>query len=404
MLKLAWRNLWRNKRRTIITIASVFFAVVLAILMRGYHGGAWASLLENVLHSYSGYLQVHAKGYWNEKTLDYTFEWNDSLKSAISKNKDVKGIVPRVESFALAASGEKTKGVIVLGIDPLLEKNFTKLSSKMVEGGMLHEGDTAAMVSQRLAKFLRVKVGDTLTLISQGYHGASAAGIFRIKGIVKLPSPEWDNQMVYLPLPVAQNFYSLENRLTSVVIDLKKVKRLDKVARNLSGHLDRNRYEVMTWKQMLIELYQQYVSDETGGKILLALLYLIIGFGIFGTVMMMTAERKHEFGVLVAVGMKKYRLVTLICGEMFLIALLGVISGMIVSVPVITYFHYHPIHLSGAYAQTMEIYGMEPVIPVLWQADYILWQGLIVFILTLIAISYPIYSIGKLNVIKSLRG
>lgn len=403
MIKLAWRNLWRNKRRTLITIASVFFAVMLAILMRGYHGGAWASLLENVLHSYTGYLQVHAKGYWEEKTLDYTMAWDDSIHNAILKNKEVKMLVPRVESFALAAAGEKTKGAIVVGIDPVLEDTFTRLSEKMVQGSMLEEKDREALLSQRLAKFLNITVGDTITLISQGYQGTSAAGLFRVKGIVKLPSPEWDNQMVYLPLTVAQEFYALEGRLTSVVIDLNKVKHLDKAARSLRHQLNLNTYEVMTWKEMLIELYQQYVSDESGGKILLALLYLIIGFGIFGTVMMMTAERTREFGVLVAVGMKKHKLAGLICIEMFLIALLGVIAGMTASVPVITYFHYNPIRLSGAYAQTMEVYGMEPVMPVLWQADYILYQGLIVFILTLIAIAYPVYSVSRLSVIKALR-
>lgn len=403
MIKLAWRNLWRNKRRTLITIASVFFAVMLAILMRGYHGGAWASLLENVLHSHTGYLQVHAKGYWNEKTLDYTLEWNDSLQHAILKNKGVKTVIPRVESFALAAVGEKTKGVIVVGIEPALEDCFTRLSAKMVKGAILNANDNAVLLSQRLAKFLNINVGDTLTLISQGYQGTSAAGIFPVKGIVKLPSPEWDNQLVYLPLNTAQNFYSLEGRLTSIVVDLKKINRLDNVASHLAAQLNKEKYEVMTWKEMLVELYQQYISDESGGKILLALLYIIIGFGIFGTVMMMTAERSREFGVLIAVGMKQRRLVSLICSEMFFISLLGVITGMIVSVPVVAYFHFHPIHLSGTYAQTMEAYGMEPVIPVLWQADYILYQGLIVFVLTLVAIAYPVYSVGKLNVIKALR-
>ncbi|HEY4786792.1 MAG TPA: ABC transporter permease [Bacteroidales bacterium] len=403
MVRLAWRNLWRNKRRTLITVASIFFSVVLAILMRGYHGGAWASLLENVLHSYTGYLQVHAKGYWSEKTLDYTLVWNDSLKRELFKNKDVKNVVPRVESFALASAGEKTKGVIVVGIDPKIEEAFTNLSKKLVKGSLLGANDNEVMLSQRLAKFLNLTVGDTLTLLSQGYQGASAAAIYRVKGIVKLPSPEWDNQLVYLPLAAAQDFYSLPGRLTSLVIDINKTRRLDRVSTSLKKHLDQNKYEVMTWKEMLVELYQEYVSDESGGKILLALLYLIIGFGIFGTVMMMTSERTREFGVLVAVGMKRHRLVILICTEMFFIALLGALAGMMAGVPVITYFHFNPVHLSGQYAKTMEVYGMEPVINVLWQAGYILRQGLIVFVLTLLAITYPIYSVGKLSVIKALR-
>jgi ABC-type lipoprotein release transport system permease subunit len=404
MLKLAWRNLWRNKRRTLITIMSVLFAVVFAVLLRGYHGGAWASLLDNVLHSYSGYLQVHAKGFWDDKNFDHSMVWNDTLKGEILKNKKIKSVIPRVESVAFASVGEKTKVVIVLGVDPVLEEQFSKFTSRLKGGSLFNANDSAAIISQRLAKFLDVKVGDTITLISQGYQGSSAAGLFRIVGIVKLPSPEFDNQMVYLPLKTAQNFFSLNSRITSLIIDIKKTKQLQKVASELSRTLGPEKYEVMTWDKMLVELYQQWISDEGGGKIFLGLLYLIIGFGIFGTVMMMVAERTREFGVLVAVGMKRNRLIRLITSEMFLISLIGVIVGMMLSVPVVAWFHFHPIELSGVYAETMAAYGMEPVIPVLWQADYILNQGLIVFFITFIAIAYPVYKIGKLNVIKALRG
>jgi len=133
-LKLAWRNLWRNKRRTLITMASVFFAVFLAILMRGFKHGVWIHLIDNVLHSYTGYVQIHNKGYWDNRTFDYTMAANDSVFSDIKRIKQVGGLIPRLESFSLASSGEKTKGVITAGIDPEQEKKFTQLDKKIVAG------------------------------------------------------------------------------------------------------------------------------------------------------------------------------------------------------------------------------------------------------------------------------
>jgi putative ABC transport system permease protein len=402
-LTIAWRNIWRNRRRTMITLASVFFAVFFAVSMRGFHLGMWTSLLENVLHSYTGYIQVHAAGYWDNKTLEYTFVLNDSLEQTLNKQKYVKGYIPRLESFALASSGEKTKGVLVSGVDPIKEAAFTRLEEKLRAGRLLSDDDPGVVLSQRLAKFLELEVDDTLTLLGQGYQGATAAGNFPVRGIVKLPAPEWDNMMVYLTLPAAQSFYSAPKMLTSLVLDVNKNQNIDKLTRKVRAGLDPDQYEVMNWKEMLIELYQQYEADTASMIFILALLYLIIGFGIFGTVLMMTTERLREFAIMIAVGMKRRKLGGILAAELLYITLLGVVLGMLGSIPLVYYYHINPIEFSQQYAKIMEIYGMEPVMSMHWHWRYIFNQGLAVVAITLIAIIYPIYSVLRLNLIKALK-
>ncbi len=154
MIKLAWRNLWRNRRRTLITVASVFFAVFLAIIMRGFKHGAWLYLINSVLHSYTGYVQIHEKGYWNNKTFDYSMAADDSIFEKVKKIKQVKGIIPRLESFSLASSGDKTKGVITVGIDPKLENEFTELDKKIVSGRYFTTKDMGVILAERLSKYL----------------------------------------------------------------------------------------------------------------------------------------------------------------------------------------------------------------------------------------------------------
>jgi len=401
-IKMAWRNLGRNRKRTAITTASVLFAVFFASVQQSFHLGSWHSLLENVLHSYTGYLQIHAAGFQENKNFDYAFTWDEETEKALFANRDVRALIPRLESFALASSGERTKPVIVAGVEPGKEYGFTRLPEKLAEGKMLEPGDQGALLSRRLAEYLKLKVGDTLLMISQGYAGTSAAGVFPVRGIVRLPAPEWDNQMVYLTLPTAQQFYSAENRLTTLVVDLQNPSTLDKTADKLSRTLG-NGFEVLTWKQMLTELYQQYISDVGSGYILLGLLYLIIGFGIFGTLMMMLNERRYELGVMIAVGMKKHKVAALVSTEVVFLAFLGVLLGIAAALPVIAWFHHHPVMLSGTLAKTMEIYGMDPEIPALLEPGFIINQGIAVLILTFIALAWPVVSIFRLSPVNALR-
>ncbi len=289
MFKLAWRNLWRNRRRTFITMASVFFAVFFSVLMRGFNLGVWLNLINGVLHSYSGYVQIHQKGYWDNKTFDYSMAGDDSVFSQVKTISHVKGLIPRLESFSLASSGEKTKGVITVGINPAMETEFTELNKKIVSGRYIAQSDTGVLLSERLSKYLNLKVNDSIVLLSQGYQGMGANGIFRIIGIVKLPAPEYDNQMVFMPLPLAQDYYSAPNRITSVVVDLDNPQNMDKVISKINKKINLEIYEVMSWKEMLVELYQIYVSKQGSSTILILLLYLIVGFGVFGTVLMMIA-------------------------------------------------------------------------------------------------------------------
>jgi ABC-type lipoprotein release transport system permease subunit len=403
MLRLAWRNLWRNRRRTLITAGSVFFAVFLAIIMRGFKHGAWVYLIDNVLHSYTGYVQIHGKGYWDDKTFDYCMAEDNPVFAKVKGINQVKGIIPRLESFSLASTGEKTKGVITAGIDPNLEKEFTELDKKMVSGRYFTKNDRGVILSDRLSKYLNIKVNDSLVLLSQGYQGMGANGIYKVIGIVRLPSPEFDNQMVYMPLPLAQEYYSADGKITSVVVDLKDPGDMDKVINKIKKTIDAKTFEVMSWKEMLIELYQQYITNEGSGKIIISILYLIVGFGVFGTVLMMIAERKHEFGVMITLGMQRSRLVKLVGTELAFICMIGLFFGFLGSIPIVAYFHFYPIHMGVSMAKSYAAFGMDAILPTAWQLDYMVEQVYIVFAIIVVVLIYPLYSVYKLDLTKAMR-
>lgn len=402
-LKIAWRNIWRNKRRTMITIASIMFALFFAIIMRGFQKGSYAKMKTNAVESYSGYLQIQNKDYWDDKNINNTMAIDEAVVKELAEDERVVAIIPRLESFALASSGASTKGVAVMGIDPDKEDKMTKVKSFLKEGSFLDQADKSILVAEGLASFLNVGVNDTLVLFSSGYHGATAAGLYPIKGILKLPTPEMNRSTVYLSVVEAQDLFSAYDRFTSLVFDLKDMDQTMAVENDVRNKIDEAQYAVMGWERMNKELLQMIETDNAGGVIMIAILYMVIAFGIFGTVLMMTNERMREFSVMVAVGMQKVQLAKVVIVELFFLTAMAVAAGIVISLPVMLYFYYNPIEFSGDAVEVMQDFNFEPILPMSMEGNIFVFQGIAISILSLIAMSYPTIKILKLKVVDGLR-
>ncbi len=464
---MAWRNLWRNKRRTLISAASVFFAVFFALIMRSLQLGSYDHMFRNVIESYTGYIQVQNEDFKDNSTIDNAFALTPELKKILLHNNNVSDLIPRVESFALASSGALTKGVLVMGIDPEKETLLSNIKGRLVKytlsdkvinnlkkaglpekvvskldlfkdygyssesilqldlgisdreaaslmpvikraasfrNGYFTMGSHEAILGYKLSKYLNLNIGDTLVLIGQGYHGTTAAGKFRIAGIVKLPTPDIDNKIIYLPVDVCQEFYNAPGMLTSLVLNIKdnSDKEINRTIASLGREVPAP-LRLLGWREMNELLINQMDADNKSGAIMIGILYMVIAFGIFGTVLMMTTERRREFGVLVAIGMQKSKLAAIVSLEMIYIGLLGILSGIAVALPVIIIGQFNPIRFSGEYAKIYESYGMEPIMPFMPVDYYFLWQSFIVAIIVAVAIIYPVRKIFKMKVVDSLK-
>lgn len=379
------------------------FALFFAIIMRGFQKGSYAKMKENAVESYSGYLQVQNLEYWDDKNINNTMTFSPKLVNELAADERIKVIIPRLESFALASSGESTKGVAVMGIDPEKEDLMTQVKSYLQEGSFIGAEDKSIMLAEGLAEFLGIAVNDTLVLFSSGYHGATAAGLYPVKGILKLPTPEMNRSTVYLPILEAQNLFSAYDRYTALVFDLHDMDQVGGVKDLVESKTDASQYRVMGWQAMNKELLQMIETDNAGGVIMIAILYMVIAFGIFGTVLMMTNERVREFSVMVSVGMQKQKLAMVVVIELFFLTALAVLAGIIISLPVMYYFFYNPIEFSGDAVEVMQDFNFEPVMPMSIEANIFVFQGIAISILSLIAMSYPTIKILKLDVVKGLR-
>lgn len=402
-LKLAWRNIWRNKRRTLITIASIFFAVFFASMMRSLQEGSYGLMVDNMVSFFTGYGQVHKKGYWEEKTINHTFEYTDALKQLEAQQKEITAIVPRIESYALAANEERSKGAMVFGIQPEKEEYIMKVSQKLTKGTYFKADDKSVIVAAGLAKYLQLNIGDTLVLISQGYHGANAAGKYPVAGIAKFPLPDLNKQLVFLPLKEAQWFYAAENRLTSLAVMVEKPKQMEQALTMIKAHINEEEYDVMSWKEMTPELVQQIDMDREQGIMMLGILYIIIGFGIFGTILMMTTERRKEFGVLLAIGMKRFPMGIITWIEIIMLGAIGALLGILASIPISYYYQVNPIRFTGDMAKSYENFGIEPVLKMAVDSSIYFNQAFWVILITSILALYPIYKIFRMRPVDAMR-
>jgi len=403
IFKIAWRNIWRNKRRTLITIASIMFALFFAIVMRGFQVGSYANMKENAIESYSGYIQIHKKGYWDDKNINNVFEFDQQKIEDLESDPRVNVIIPRLESFALISSGDVTKGVAVIGISPEKEDKMTKIKSYLQKGDFLSINDKSVLVAEELAKFLKIKVNDTLVLFSSGYHGATAAGLFHVKGILKLPTPEMNRGTIYLPILEAQNFFNTGNQFTALAFDLDDLEDVNSVEEFSKSSIDQDKYEVMGWEVMNKELLQMIESDKAGGLIMIAILYMVIAFGILGTVLMMTNERIREFSMMISIGMQRRKLILVVIIELIFLTFLGIIAGFLISLPVMIYFLYNPIRFTGDAVEAMKDFNFEPIMPMSIDSQIFINQAIVILIISLIAMYYPVLKILKLNIVKGLK-
>lgn len=401
-LKLAWRNLWRNKRRTMITIGSITFAVFLACMMLSMQLGTYTRMIDNTVRFQTGYIQIHQQGYWDEKTLNKSLPVTDSLVNAVKNTPLITSVVPRLQSFALASYQEKTKGSLVIGTDPEAENEITNLKSKLVEGEYFTANENAVLLSEGLANFLQIGVNDTIVLISQGFRGANAAGKFTVSGIINIPAPDLNNQVVYIPLSAAQYFYAAENRVTALALMVREPEDMKKAQANLLEKFG-GQYEVMNWRDMMPELVQSIELDRVSGEIMMYILYAVIAFGIFGTFLMMTNERHYEFGILISIGMRRVRLILVMLAETIFMGLLGVVAGSILSAPFIFYFYNNPIYMGGEYAEIYAKFGLEPILPFSIDPEIFYRQAVVVLVISLLVGLYPVVKIWRLDSATAIR-
>ncbi|ASJ96173.1 ABC transporter permease [Shewanella marisflavi] len=403
LIKLAWRNLWRQKRRTLLTAFALSLALFLSLFTRSMQEGSYEHNIDNSARFSTGLIQLQSPEFAITESIEDLLPGDDAFIAPAKALPHITFTLPRIESFLLASSDERSKGVMVYGVRPEAENAYSGIADKLVAGEYLTPKAPQVLLGQGLAEYLKLGVGDELVLYGQGYHGQTAAGVYLIVGILRFPLAQLDNQLVYMPLSAAQELFSTGEQVTQWVLHSDRLDQVDQLTQQLSHHYG-SAVKVRDWQSLAPEMAQQIALDRAGGLFMICLLYLIVGFALFATLLMMTLERRREFGVMLATGMGRLTLLRLLVIESGMIALLGMAMGLLVSLVVIGYFYFHPISLTGETAKMMLEMGWEPVIPMKVSLNLVGTQVLIVLALMTLCLLYPLWRTQRLVVVAALKG
>jgi putative ABC transport system permease protein len=399
LLTLAWRNIWRNKRRSLISMASVMFAVFFAIAADSFEIGTYELTIRNMVKLSTGYIQIQDVMYDEEPSIDNTMIYDEHLEETLSQFP-ISYIVPRIQNFALAATDHNTRGTFIMGIDPRKENLLNNMQNNLVRGEYLQADDQQVMIAEGLANILGLDVGDTLVLISQGFQGMSASGLFPVKGIVRLALPDMNNNFIYMPLEAAQWFYGSEERISFLIVMPENTDRTIRLAKQIQEQLDSEWYAVVTWHHLLRDFLRMMEMDRAGSKMIIYILYIVIGFGLFATILTMMLERLREFGMLISLGMRRMQLAAICLFETIMMSFLGALAGIALAFPIVLYFNINPITLTGQMADRIIEYGFEPIIPPSLNPEIFISQAITVFIISMLVGLYPLVKVFRMKIIN----
>ncbi len=402
--RLAWRNVWRNPRRSIITISAVASSVVFAVFIQSLSRGTRDGMIDNLIRHSTGYMQIQDYRFQENPSMDNVFFYDDRIVDRIRQaTPSLDLVLPRIDTFMLAAGEQVSRGAMVSGIDADKEHRFSNIRDYTIKGRFFTPGEAGAVIGRGLAERLGLGLGESLVLIGKGRFGMSASGIFPIVGVVDHPLPKINQQVVYLPLETAQALLSAKGYVSSLQLVPGRKTNTESIAGAIRKELENEDLRVYTWQDFMPEFLNYMKIDMAGAYLMSFILYIVVGFGFFGTVLTMTMNRLKEFAILLSIGMSRSRLAVVVLLETFCISLIGVICGIVAAFGVICYFYRRPLELKGNAAEALIERGWSPELFVSFAPDLFYVQGIIIFFIAMAVFLYPLIKISTLDNLKAAK-
>jgi len=403
---MAWRNVWRNPRRTILTICAITFASVLLVFMLSFQFGSYETMINTSVKISTGHLQVQAAKYHEKKNIRFVIPDPQAVADILDQIPEVAAYTFRGQAFALISSKDRTYGVLVTGIDPQKEPNVSRISKLVHKGHFLTEDDAGqAVVGKLLAKNLRAKIGDELTLLGQARDGSIAATVVQVKGIFSSGVDEFDRSTIQIPLAFFQQTFSMDKTVHEVVIIAKSLSDVARIKARLVKALSKlhqdTPLETFDWQELMPGLRQAIEMDLVSGLIFYALLIIVVAFSILNTFLMAIFERTREFGVMMAIGTTPRRLTKVLLTESMVMTAVGIMAGILIGIGITYYFQINGIDFSGG-SDLLSQFGITGrMYPKLSLLSVSIGPFMVLFF-TFIAALYPALKVRRLRPVEAM--
>jgi putative ABC transport system permease protein len=403
-LNMAWRNLWRHKRRTWLTATAMIFSNVLLVFMIALQFGSYDMMIENTLKAFSGHLQVQATGYQENPKLRTSIEGIGSLAAELRDALPRAHISERAAAFALASSEQRSFGIQLIGVQPRTEPLVSSIPG-LVSRGRYLQGPAAAeiVIGSAMARNLKADLGAEITLMGAGRDGSFAAGIVEVVGVFESGSPDMDRSFAEVPLAYFQDTFAMGNHGNVIAIAVDELDQtaaaVETATRLIQG---RDGLVVLDWNALHPGLRQAIQADLSSAWFMYGVLIVLVAFSVLNTQLMSVMERTREFGVISALGIRPRKLAGLVMLETALMALIGLAIGLFLGWVVAYYFNVHGFSYPGM-QEIAERYNLPGAMYPSITMGTMLLGPLVVFAFCLLAAVYPALRLFRLRPVDAMR-
>jgi len=399
MLSMAWRNIIRNIRRSIITMAAITIGLASLLFLWAFNDGIHNNMTRNMQDSIIGSIQIHQQGYFRSPRLSRYIHQPQQVVTALHQ-AGVDDYASELQDFALAAGDDVSEGLVLLGVNP--EHTLLTMPDKVDQGRWLRADDTTACIlGATSARNLGLRLGDDLVLLTEDRFGSLAAEKFTLVGIISSGEMGIDRGLAVIPLPFMQTWLGMEGRVSRMLIQLPN-DRLESTYQSLHTALSDQNYEVMRWYDMYPMMQQWVELENVFYYIFLGVVLLIVAAGVMNTVLMSMLERVHEFGVMLALGCSRFSLAGMVLVESMILGTCGVLAGTALGLSLVAWFHRVGIDLSGQ-MDTIQRFYVDPVVHTEINTDHLLHTVSLVLLAALLAAIVPALRAARLEPVDAIH-
>ena len=329
LVGLAWRNIWRQPHRTALSLGSIAIAGTITVFLLALQQGAYGTMKESVLKLMDGFAQLQPPGYADDPDIRKSISDYGPLIADLVALPGVTAATPRAASYAILSNGPQSYGAAIIGIDPASEAKVSNLGSTVTAGRYLQPGDeNAAVVGAGLARNLKLKPGDSLTMLGSAQDGSIAANILKVAGIFSTGSPDLDRQVVEMPLARFQQDFAMSGSVNLIAVSGERLSDINAAIPSLARIARKHDLVARDWTQLQPALHDAILLDGSFSALLYVSLVIIVVFIILNTLLMSVLERTREFGMLMAIGMKPRQIGRMVWLELLFLAGTGAVIGI----------------------------------------------------------------------------